>query len=233
MSSAPGWRFAAVVFDFDGVLVESLDIKGQAFAELYQPYGEDVVRQVMAFHQAHGGVSRYDKIRHFEHVFLGLSTIEDEIHEKAEVFARLVEDAVVACPEVNGATELLRLLSGQLPCFIASATPEAELRRIVDRRGWLDYFSGVFGTPDTKKEILRNILHSTRKTANECLMVGDAIADYEAASQSGLQFVGRVQALTAPPFPPHVPLVKDMLEILPVLRTLGAVGLPGYLAIPP
>ena len=219
MSSAPGWRFAALVFDFDGVLVESLDIKRQAFAELYQPYGEDVVRQVVAFHQAHGGVSRYDKIRHFEHVLLGLSTIEDEILEKAEAFARLVEDAVVACPEVTGATELLRLLNGQLPCFVASATPEAELRRIVCRRGWSNFFSGVFGTPATKKEILRNILHLVRKPADECLMVGDATADFEAASMAGLRFVGRVAAQHATPFPSHIPLVRNMRELRQMLTT--------------
>lgn len=213
MSSAPGRNFAAVVFDFDGVLVESLDIKTKAFADLYQPCGDAIVRQVVAFHQAHGGVSRFDKIRHFEHTFLGRQILEDEILKKAEVFSRLVEEAVIACPEVSGATELLRFLSSQLPCFVASATPEPELRRIVHRRGWNDFFPGVFGAPATKKEILRNILHSTRKPANECLMVGDAKTDFEAARLSGMRFVGRVAADQVNPFPPQVPLVRDMREL--------------------
>jgi phosphoglycolate phosphatase-like HAD superfamily hydrolase len=219
-------HFAAVVFDFDGVLVESLDIKTRAFAELYQPHGEAIVMQVVAFHKAHGGVSRFDKIRHFEHVLLGHPIVDDEIQDKAGEFARLVEEAVIACPEVAGATELLRLLSGQLPCFVASATPEAELRRIVYRRGWNDMFSGIFGTPATKKEILLNILHTTRKPADECLMVGDAMTDFEAARQSGLTFVGRVPVLTASPFPSGVPSVKDMHELLQMLPTLGGIASP-------
>lgn len=227
MSSAPGRQFAAVVFDFDGVLVESLDIKTQAFADLYRSYGDTIVRQVVAFHRAHGGVSRFDKIRHFEHAFLGRRVVEEEILKKAGVFSQLVEDAVIDCPEVSGTTELLRFLSSQLPCFVASATPEPELRRIVHRRGWSDFFSGVFGAPATKKEILRNILHLTRKPANACLMVGDAKTDFEAASQSGLQFVGRVPALTASPFPSRVPLVKDMHELLQLLPTLSAVASSG------
>lgn len=227
MSSASGSRFAAVVFDFDGVLVESLDIKGQAFAELYQPHGETIVRQVKAFHQTHGGVSRFDKIRHFEHVLLERPTDEEEILEKAEAFARLVEDAVVACPEVTGATELLQLVSSQMPCFIASASPESELRRIVDRRGWSRYFSGVFGTPAAKKEILGDILRAIDKPANECLMVGDAAADFEAANLAGLRFVGRVPALSVSPFPARVPLVMDMRELLQALPTLGAVASSG------
>ena len=31
--------FEAIVFDFDGVLVESVDIRTRAFVELYRPYG--------------------------------------------------------------------------------------------------------------------------------------------------------------------------------------------------
>lgn len=32
-------KFDAIVFDFDGVLVESVDVKTQAFATLYSEYG--------------------------------------------------------------------------------------------------------------------------------------------------------------------------------------------------
>lgn len=227
MRSFPNRHFAAVVFDFDGVLVESLDIKTRAFAELYQPYGDAIVGQVVAFHQAHGGVSRFDKIRHFENVFLGREVVEDEILGKAEVFSRLVEDAVIACPEVSGATKLLRFLSGNTPCFVASATPEPELRRIVRRRGWNEFFSGVFGAPTTKIEILCNILRSTRKPANECLMVGDAETDFEAANQSGMHFVGRVPAPIASPFPSCIPLVMDMHELSQLLSIPGAIGSSG------
>ena len=64
-------RYDAVVFDFDGVLVESVDVKTDAFAALYRPYGSDIVEKVVAWHMAHGGVMRFEKFRHFHRVFLG------------------------------------------------------------------------------------------------------------------------------------------------------------------
>jgi len=33
--------YQALLFDFDGVIAESVDIKTRAFAELYQEYGTD------------------------------------------------------------------------------------------------------------------------------------------------------------------------------------------------
>src|SRR5687768_6679568 len=45
-------RFDAVVLDFDGVLVESVDVKTRAFARLYSRYGSDVEAEVVAYHLA-------------------------------------------------------------------------------------------------------------------------------------------------------------------------------------
>ena len=47
----------AIIFDFDGVLVESVDVKTNAFAMLYAEHGPDVVKRVVAYHQEHGGIS--------------------------------------------------------------------------------------------------------------------------------------------------------------------------------
>ena len=50
-----------LVFDFDGVLADSVDIKADAFAELYSPYGSEIVEQVVAHQLANGGMSRFEK----------------------------------------------------------------------------------------------------------------------------------------------------------------------------
>jgi len=46
----------AIIFDFDGVLVESGDLKTRAFADLYQSYGETVVSKVVRYHSLNGGL---------------------------------------------------------------------------------------------------------------------------------------------------------------------------------
>ena len=57
-----------IIFDFDGVIAESVHIKSSAFSDLYKSYGEDIVKRVVKHHEANGGMSRYKKIRYY-HVF--------------------------------------------------------------------------------------------------------------------------------------------------------------------
>ena len=66
-----------IIFDFDGVICESVDIKTDAFYEMYLPYGEEVALKVKEHHIANGGMSRYDKFRHYEKVFLDKKELEN------------------------------------------------------------------------------------------------------------------------------------------------------------
>ena len=44
----------AIVFDFDGVLVDSVHIKTKAFEKLFKNEEEEKVQQFLAFHKKHG-----------------------------------------------------------------------------------------------------------------------------------------------------------------------------------
>jgi beta-phosphoglucomutase-like phosphatase (HAD superfamily) len=50
----------AVLFDFDGVIVESVYVKTEAFRELFAGESE-YLSEILAFHLANGGMSRYTK----------------------------------------------------------------------------------------------------------------------------------------------------------------------------
>ena len=52
----------SVIFDFDGVIADSTNIKTEAFVALYSQYSEETQSQVKSYHIRHSGVSRYKKI---------------------------------------------------------------------------------------------------------------------------------------------------------------------------
>ena len=54
-------RYQAILFDFDGVLVESTYIKTQAFYQLYLPYGKIIAKKAVDHHLQHMGIARYEK----------------------------------------------------------------------------------------------------------------------------------------------------------------------------
>ena len=52
IATRPADYWQAIIFDFDGVIVESGDIKAQAFAELYRHHGETIAQAAVTYHRA-------------------------------------------------------------------------------------------------------------------------------------------------------------------------------------
>jgi len=203
----------AVLFDFDGVLAESSEIKVQAFAELYREHGPEVVEAVVAHHLAHEGISRITKIRHCHKTLLGIDLIDDALAELGARFSTLVEEAVVAAAWVPGAQDFLDAHLGRVGMFVVSGTPQEELRRITARRGMDRYFVSVRGSPPTKEPIIREILAEADVPPERAAFVGDAMTDHDAARTVGLRFVGRIAPHRQDPFPAGTETIADLTEL--------------------
>lgn len=191
----------AIIFDFDGVLVESVDIKTCAFAELFNGYGQEIVEKVVDYHLKNLGISRYDKFKYYYRVLLGreISKIEEKI--LGQKFSSLVENMVVNAPWVSGAKDFLDMYHNELNFYVASGTPDDELKRIIKARNMEHYFRSIFGSSRKKEEILCSILKENQYTPDEVFMVGDAISDCVGAQKAGIRFVGRVPGGHESPFP--------------------------------
>lgn len=208
-------NWQAIIFDFDGVVVESGDIKTQAFASLYQPYGEQVTAAVVRYHGLNGGMSRYQKFRYFQQHLLDKPPLTaDEEQELDRQFSERVVEAVIASQAVPGADEFIRQETARIPLFVASGTPETELNAIVTRRGLAPYFTGVRGSPTPKQTLIAEILSLHALQPERVLMIGDALIDYQSAQLNGVAFLGRVRAGDDNPFPPQVETVADLSTLL-------------------
>ena len=203
-----GTNWQSIIFDFDGVIVESGDIKTNAFADLYQSYGDSIVKEVVRYHKLNGGLSRYKKFRYFQQYLFE----EDKLDE---TFSRLVVEAVIASDSVPGADEFIQIEASRIPLFIASGTPETELNTIVTRRGLDPYFTEVRGSPKLKETLIAEILSAHDLTPERVLMIGDALIDYQSAQVNNLAFLGRVRIGDKNPFPEYVKTVPDLQSLLP------------------
>ncbi len=205
-------QFDAIVFDFDGVLVESADVKTRAFAALYAEYGPAIEQQVVAHHLDHAGISRYVKFQHYHEKLLGRPYSDAIGEELSTRFSRLVVDAIVAAPCVAGALDFLENFHDRMPLFVASGTPDEELKEIVQRRGMQGYFKSVHGTPATKGKIIAGIVQRHRFAATRVVMIGDAMADHDGAREAGVAFVGRVGEDSGV-FPAGTNTIADLREL--------------------
>jgi len=210
------FRFDAIIFDFDGVLVDSVDVKTRAFAALYADYGPTVVAQVVAYHLAHGGVSRFEKFRHFHHAFLGRVLLQEEEEDLGARFTSLVEEAVIAANWLPGAQEFLESHHVCIPLFVASGTPEKELNRILGRRKMSHYFLDTAGAPSHKGEIIKGFGLKYNISPQRMLMVGDAMTDFIGANEAGTAFLGIVRD-TPNPFPTGTQVLNDLSGLLSLI----------------
>ena len=197
----------AVFFDFDGVIASSTEVKVKAFADLFAPLGADVQKAVVRYHLANGGMPRHQKLSHCWQVIAGQAADAEQLQRLGDSFAGLVFEGVVAAPLIDGALETLRLLQAVgCPAFIVSGTPHEEINRIVRAKALQQFFLEVHGSPRTKPEILIGILRRYPYQPELCLFIGDALADYRAAQESGMPFLGIVPAGAQSPFADGVPV---------------------------
>jgi phosphoglycolate phosphatase-like HAD superfamily hydrolase len=181
----------AIVFDFDGVLAESVDVKTRAYALLFENEGEEVVQKVVDYHIKNGGVSRFEKIRFYYSDILYRSLSEERFQELCAQFSHLVVDEVVTSPWVDGAKEFLIRNKKKYTFIIISGTPEVELKKIVKRREMAHFFNSVRGSPKDKVTLLGEVMDEYHLTPQEIVFIGDAETDWCAARETGVNFIFR------------------------------------------
>ena len=193
--------FSAIVFDFDGVIVESTDIKSQAFYDVALPWGKEAAERMAKYHAEHFGVSRYVKFAwFFEHV-LGRPITAKESTDLGNNFSEICLEKIKQAPYVPGFTDVLSVAYGRCPLYIASATPQEELERILAWRDIGDFFKAVYGSPPGKTKLLEQAVEAMNLPAANILMVGDSNTDLEAALAVGTKFYGRGEQFKKSGFP--------------------------------
>lgn len=203
-------RPVAVLLDFDGVIVQSVHLKTNAFLQIYADEDPTKLAALLAYQRAHGGVTRRVKFRYFEERIFRRAADDARIEELSRRYTSLVHDAVLACPLVEGAAEFLSIVYGRTHLHVVSGTPAEELADIVLRRGLTPYFASVRGAPESKPEVFRNIVCRGRYAPGEVLAIGDATTECEAAAALGIPFLGIVPEGEMNPFPPAISIVPTL-----------------------
>ncbi len=197
----------AIIYDFDGVICDSVNVKTEAFAEMYKPFGDHIVSQVVNYHLLNGGVSRYEKFKYFHNKFLGVDLDIAQINQMAEQFASLVMHRVILSDFIPGSFEFIKSRSENYLQFVCTGTPELEILKILDQRNLSSFFKGIYGSPQKKAGIIKKISSEFNIGTEEMVFFGDSMTDYDAALEMGVDFLGIINEHTV--FPDNTILIED------------------------
>lgn len=180
-----------IFFDFDGVIAESVSCKTEAFKEMYAKYGAKIVKQVENFHINNGGVSRFEKFKHWEKLFFGKDISESKVQEMANRFSNLVLEKVVQSNSVHGFEYFIEKYANSINFWIITGTPTKEIEIITKERKISSFFIGIHGSPENKRYWTEFLIEKFSLDRNETLFLGDASTDLDAALFSKLHFALR------------------------------------------
>lgn len=194
-----------IIWDFDGVLLNSNAVRDVGFVEVLKHYPENEVAALLEFHRKNGGLSRYVKFRYF------FETIRNEQVEYEKIIALANSFSTIMKQFLTNKSllidETLAFVKDNYQKYnmhIASGSDQEELRYLCLTLGIDHYFQSINGSPVPKKTLIANILQQYNYNPSNCVMIGDAINDYEAAKDNDIFFFEygnpSIQKLTNVPF---------------------------------
>lgn len=176
-------------FDCDGVILDSNPIKTDVFYQTALPYGKSKAKELVAYHQTNGGVSRYFKYHHFLKNILNKTEIDAELSSLLDQFQNLSVQRMLSCRITPGTLDLLQKNKQyNIKQFVISGGAEKDLYNIFKERKIMDYFEGIYGSPRTKIEIFDQLIKK-KLNLSDAIFIGDSVYDYEVAKQFGIKFI--------------------------------------------
>ncbi|MFA6136947.1 MAG: HAD hydrolase-like protein [Sulfurimonas sp.] len=180
-----------ILWDFDGVILDSMKIKGDGFKELFKEYDEEHLQLIEKYHYENGGVSRFEKIKYFFNSILGQEISKEMVEEFALKFAIIIEQKLY--DKSNLMKETLHFIENNYRKYnfhIVSGAEHNELNELCKYFELSKYFKSIDGSPTKKEVLVKNVLEKYEYKKEETALIGDAMTDYYASAANEIKFYG-------------------------------------------
>jgi len=180
-----------ILWDFDGVILDSMPIRDYGFRTIFEKYPKDIVEEFVVYHRKNGGLSRFHKIKYFYDEMLNKDITEKEIQNYAEQFTVIMKEQLIN-PKylIKETIEFIKENYTKYNFHVASGSEHKELNYLCKKLELSKYFLSINGSPTPKNELVGNILSSNNYKLQETILIGDSVNDYEAAKVNNIDFYG-------------------------------------------
>jgi HAD superfamily hydrolase (TIGR01509 family) len=176
----------AVIFDLDGVLVDSEPLQFEAYAEILAGFGKTLTRE--DFIENWIGQGRLaEHLRRYDIE----APVEDVRRAKNELYLKFVQDRMKLRPGVEG---LVRRLSREMPVALASSAHPDSVNAVLERFGLRPYFTVVLTSADVSNnkpdpEIYLRASEMLGVPPAGCLVFEDSRPGVLAAKKAGMMVI--------------------------------------------
>ena len=188
---------SAVIFDFDGIIVDTEPLHYKAFQEVLVPLGfgyawEEYLRHYIGFDDR----DAFREAFRAGNKMIDAEELKSLIERKAAAFNRIIASGVKPYP---GVVELIRSIQGDLPLGLCSGALSGDINPILKQLGITDAFDAMVtadevaaSKPDPESyllavERLAAVFPDKGISAGNCLAVEDTPAGIVSATGAGLK----------------------------------------------
>ncbi|KAA0888007.1 HAD family hydrolase [Oryzomonas rubra] len=193
-----GLEANAVIFDFDGVIVDTEPLHYKAFQRILEPLGlgfswQQYVDIYMGFDDRDAFVEAFAT----QNRPLDTATLSSLVERKAEIFQTVIQDGITSYP---GVVELIKKLHHmKVPLAISSGALQSDIAPIVEQLGIANCFDVIVTAddvtkskpdPETYRLAFEKLASHAALTPDRTIAIEDTPAGITAAKGAGLQVIG-------------------------------------------
>ena len=184
-------KIDTIFWDFDGVILSSHEIRELGFKVALEKYPQEQIEALLHYHRENGGWSRYVKFTYFFEEIRKETYHQEDINQLAQTYSEAVKYLLMdQSLLIDESMHFIKDKGGDYRMYIASGSDEKELNEVCAGLGIAHYFHSIHGSPEPKTTILKRIIKENNLLPSNCLMIGDARNDYEAAIDNHMPFLG-------------------------------------------
>ena len=211
---------SAVVFDFDGVLIDSEPLHFAAYQEVVSSFGIELTPEDYCEHYLgaddRGVFRKLAKARGWE---LDDSQIDSLVEEKTRAFDAVLERNDVLYPAARSCIERL---ATEFPLGIASGAFRHEIEMILRRSGIERWFRFIVAAGETARskpwpDPYARAAQLHRAAPSECVAIEDSRAGIASAKAAGLRCVGITTTYPASELGAADHVIESLEEFTPEL----------------
>lgn len=180
-----------IFWDFDGVILNSNKVRDSGFRLVLKGFPKNQVELLLKYHKENGGLSRYVKFRYFFEVIRNEKISKDKIRNYSQSFSDIMLNKLKNKDLlIQDSLRFIKNKKDKYIMHIVSGSDGDELNLLCQSLGIDVFFKSINGSPTPKNELVKNILNKYNYSANQCILIGDSVNDYDAAIKNNINFLG-------------------------------------------
>jgi len=180
----------AVIFDMDGVIVDTGPMHFEASRQTLNKYGAELTEELFQTYRGMREIESYQK--YLDHFSLDLDA-EELVKKREEVFLDILKRGFEPSKDIINLLKDIK--KGGLRLSLASSSDKIIVHAIIDSLGITNLFDSIINGDMVRKgkpepDIFLTAANGLNENPSECVVVEDAYSGVQAAKAAGMKCIG-------------------------------------------